>query len=41
MILFLVALLVRSDDQRCREKYGKYWTEYCSHVRWRILPGVF
>jgi 7-dehydrocholesterol reductase len=35
-------LLDRSyrDDDRCRKKYGPYWDEYCSHVPYKVIPGV-
>ncbi|CAM6104320.1 unnamed protein product [Calypogeia fissa] len=29
------------DDQRCRAKYQKYWDQYCSKVRYAIVPGVY
>jgi len=41
---FLAVLLVHRalrDDRRCREKYGRFWTEYCARVRYRIVPGLF
>ena len=28
------------DDERCRGKYGKYWTEYCAMVPYKIIPGI-
>ncbi|KAL7570058.1 hypothetical protein ACA910_017094 [Epithemia clementina (nom. ined.)] len=28
------------DDDRCRLKYGKYWTEYCDEVPYKIVPGL-
>lgn len=42
--LFLFFLLVdRSsrDDDKCREKYGQYWEEYCSRVPYKIIPYVY
>lgn len=42
--LYYVALLVPrqlDDDRRCALKYGPLWTEYCSKVRYRIVPGVY
>jgi 7-dehydrocholesterol reductase len=29
------------DEKRCAKKYGPYWKEYTSVVRWRVVPGVF
>lgn len=28
------------DDARCREKYGKFWDQYCRRVPYKIIPGV-
>lgn len=42
-VTFLTILLVdRSfrDDDRCANKYGPYWKEYCSRVPYKIVPGV-
>lgn len=42
--LFYVALLVqreRDDDERCRQKYGVLWGEYCQRVPRRIVPLVY
>ena len=42
--LFLFFLLVdraERDDVKCREKYGKYWKEYCKRVPYQIIPGVY
>lgn len=40
MTLLLVHRTYR-DDVRCRQKYGKYWEEYCRRVPYKILPYVF
>ena len=40
LVILLTHRSVR-DDRRCREKYQKYWTEYCQKVPYRILPYVF
>lgn len=29
------------DDQRCREKYGALWDEYCKVARFRMIPFVY
>ena len=29
-----------SDDQRCKDKYGKYWDQYCALVPYKIIPGI-
>jgi 7-dehydrocholesterol reductase len=42
-VVFLTILLTDRafrDDDRCRKKYGKYWTEYCEVVPYKIVPGV-
>lgn len=41
---FMVVLLVHRierNDQRCRDKYGSKWTEYCANVPYKIFPGVY
>ena len=40
-VIFLTILLVHRayrDDDRCAEKYGEYWTQYCKLVPNKILP---
>jgi len=42
--VYYVALLFprqHADDQRCAEKYGALWEEYCRKVPYRIIPGVY
>lgn len=42
--LYYIALLTareRDDDQRCREKYGSLWEEYCRRVPYRLVPYVY
>lgn len=42
--LFYVGLLFpreRDDDERCRQKYGGLWDEYCRRVSYRIIPYVY
>ncbi|RGP79779.1 7-dehydrocholesterol reductase [Fusarium longipes] len=29
------------DEKRCSMKYGDQWKEYCSLVKWRMVPGVW
>ncbi|PAA79750.1 hypothetical protein BOX15_Mlig001503g3 [Macrostomum lignano] len=29
------------DDKKCRDKYGKYWSEYCKLVPYKIVPFLF
>ena len=31
----------RTDFQRCQEKYGHDWNEYCRRVPYRIIPFVY
>jgi 7-dehydrocholesterol reductase len=43
-IIYMTILLVHRvgrDDVRCRQKYGKYWEEYCATVPAKILPYVY
>lgn len=42
-VIFLTLLLIERafrDDVRCREKYGKFWTQYCEKVKYLIIPGL-
>jgi len=41
--IFLTILLTDRafrDDDRCKSKYGEYWTEYCRQVPYKIVPGI-
>ena len=29
------------DDQRCRQKYGPLWAEYCARARFRMIPFLY
>lgn len=29
------------DEQRCQEKYGELWREYCRRARFRMIPFLF
>ena len=43
-VLVLVVLLTHRsyrDEHKCSKKYGKYWQEYCTKVRHRIIPFLF
>ena len=42
-VVFLTILLIHRslrDEQRCLEKYGEYWKEYCKRVPNQIFPTV-
>lgn len=41
---FLLTLLVHRclrDEDRCRNKYGVHWNEYCARVPYRLIPGIW
>jgi protein-S-isoprenylcysteine O-methyltransferase Ste14 len=43
-ITYFTILLVhreRRDHAMCAQKYGQDWDQYCSKVRWRIVPGLY
>jgi 7-dehydrocholesterol reductase len=43
-VLYLTILLVDRagrDDVRCRQKYGRFWDEYCARVPSKIIPGIY
>lgn len=41
-IFITIFLLHRTyrDEEKCRNKYGKYWEEYCERVPYRLIPNV-
>ncbi len=42
-VVFLTILLVHRslrDEEKCRQKYGRYWQAYCDAVPSRIIPGI-
>ena len=42
--IFIVILLVHRtyrDEEKCRQKYGKGYEEYCKKVPYKIIPYVF
>ncbi|XP_031501298.1 7-dehydrocholesterol reductase [Nymphaea colorata] len=43
-VVFLTILLfdrAKRDDDRCANKYQKYWKQYCQKVPNRIVPGIY
>ncbi|CAD6186890.1 unnamed protein product [Caenorhabditis auriculariae] len=40
VIGYLLARLI-ADESRCSIRYGQYWQQHCSRVKYRILPGFF
>ena len=42
-LYYLVLLVPRQyfDDQRCAERYGPLWQEYCRRVPFRIIPWIY
>lgn len=43
-IIFMTILLVHRclrDEDRCLQKYGKAWEQYCAKVPYRLIPGIF
>jgi 7-dehydrocholesterol reductase len=42
--LFLFLLLTHRifrDEEKCSNKYGPYWKQYCAKVPYRLIPYVF
>lgn len=42
--IFMTCILVHRcyrDEKRCRVKYGDQWAQYCSIVKWRLIPGIW
>lgn len=40
MTILLVNRCIR-DEHRCSNKYGKAWSEYCTRVPYRLIPGLW
>jgi 7-dehydrocholesterol reductase len=43
-IIYMTLILVQRvsrDNQRCQEKYGSKWNEYCTRVPYKIIPYVY
>ena len=43
-VFFLTILLLdraTRDDLRCARKYGAYWDQYRSRVKWKVIPGIY
>lgn len=43
-VIFLCGLLIHRtfrDEEKCSQKYNKYWDEYCQIVPYRMIPGIF
>uniref|UniRef100_A0A0K0E3R1 7-dehydrocholesterol reductase n=1 Tax=Strongyloides stercoralis TaxID=6248 RepID=A0A0K0E3R1_STRER len=38
--IFLIGRALR-DEQRCLQKYGNYWVQYCHRVPFVFIPGVY
>lgn len=41
ILSFMLVHRCLRDEERCKEKYGETWDEYCRAVPWRMVPGVF
>ena len=43
-VIYLTILLIHRierDHQRCLDKYGHYWEEYCKLVKYKLIPKVY
>lgn len=43
-LVYIIMLLVHRiyrDEKKCKDKYGKYWDEYCERVKYRLVPKVY
>lgn len=34
-------ILAQADDEKCLNKYGKYWHRYCSIAKYKMIPGLY
>ncbi|RDW59118.1 hypothetical protein BP5796_12042 [Coleophoma crateriformis] len=40
MTILLLHRCIRGEE-RCAEKYGEQWEEYCKRVPWALIPGIY
>jgi len=43
-LIYIIVLLVHRiyrDEKKCKDKYGKYWDEYCGKVKYRLIKNVY
>jgi 7-dehydrocholesterol reductase len=40
-MLILLTFRCFRDEDRCQQKYGDFWSKYCSIVKYRFLPGIY
>ena len=40
-ITFLLVHRIYRDEDKCSNKYGKYWDEYCKIVKYRLVKGIY
>lgn len=43
-LAYIISLLIHRiyrDEEKCSKKYGKYWTQYCEKVKYRLIPRIF
>ena len=43
-VAYIIALLVHRiyrDEEKCKDKYDKYWDKYCERVKFRLIPGIY
>ncbi|KRX05300.1 hypothetical protein PPERSA_00601 [Pseudocohnilembus persalinus] len=40
-LFFLLVSRVYRDEEKCQNKYGKYWNVYCEKVKYRLIPYLY
>jgi len=43
-LIFLIPFLIHRtirDNNKCHEKYGNQWEEYCRRVPYKLIPGLY
>jgi len=40
-ITILLLHRIYRDEDKCQDKYGKYWKLYCQRVKYRLIPYVY
>ena len=42
--LYIITVLIHRiyrDEEKCQQKYGKYWDKYCKVVKYRLIKYVY
>ncbi len=40
-IIILLIHRIYRDEKKCKDKYGKYWDQYCEKVQYRLIKNIY